>query len=103
MNGTATPPLAEQAPIATPPSAAPHHVFLIDGSGFIFRAYFARAKDPTVQRFQTKSGLQTEVVMIFSNMLDKYLRETDADHIPVIFYASAPSLPNEIYHHYKAN
>src|SRR5438270_1739186 len=103
MNDIATPTLAEQAPIATPPSAAPHHVFLIDGSGFIFRAYFARAKDPTVQRFQTKSGLQTEVVMIFSNMLDKYLRETDADHIAVIFDASGRSFRNEIYGEYKAN
>jgi len=103
MNDIATPTLAEPAPIATPPSAAPHHVFLIDGSGFIFRAYFARAKDPTVQRFQTKSGLQTEVVMIFSNMLDKYLRETDADHIAVIFDASGRSFRNEIYGEYKAN
>src|SRR5436190_2211087 len=103
MNDIATPTLAERAPIATPPSAAPHHVFLIDGSGFIFRAYFARAKDPTVQRFQTKSGLQTEVVMIFSNMLDKYLRETDADHIAVIFDASGRSFRNELYGEYKAN
>src|SRR5207237_10733360 len=83
--------------------SAPHNVFLIDGSWFIFRAYFARAKDPTVQRFQTKSGLQTEVVMIFSNMLDKYLRETDADHIAVIFDASGRSFRNEIYGEYKAN
>src|SRR5438309_8633719 len=103
MYDIATPTIAEQAPIAMPSSAAPHHVFLIDGSGFIFRAYFARAKDPTVQRFQTKSGLQTEVVMIFSNMLDKYLRETDADHIAVIFEASGRSFRNEIYGEYKAN
>src|SRR3954471_14974963 len=102
MNDIATPTI-EQAPMTMPPSAAPHHVFLIDGSGFIFRAYFARAKDPTVQRFQTKSGLQTEVVMIFSNMLDKYLRETDADHIAVIFDASGRSFRNEIYGEYKAN
>ncbi|HTV88785.1 MAG TPA: DNA polymerase I [Stellaceae bacterium] len=88
----------------TPPSAAPHHVFLIDGSGFIFRAYFARAKDPKAERFQRKSdGMATEVVMIFSNMLDKYLRETDADHIAVIFDASGRSFRNQIYDQYKAN
>ena len=43
MNDIADPILAE-APAASPaltPSAAPHHVFLIDGSGFIFRAYHA--------------------------------------------------------------
>jgi DNA polymerase-1 len=86
------------------PSVAPHHVFLIDGSGFIFRAYFARAKDPSAQRFQRKSdGMATEVVMHFSNMLDKYLRDTDADHIAVIFDASGRSFRSEIYGQYKAN
>jgi DNA polymerase-1 len=89
---------------AHPPSAAPHHVYLIDGSGFIFRAYFARAKDPKAERFQRQSdGMATEVVMHFSNMLDKYLRDTDADHIAVIFDASGRSFRNEIYDQYKAN
>src|SRR5215470_16676619 len=93
-------PLAAPAPA----SAAPHHVFLIDGSGFIFRAYFARARDPKAERFQRQSdGLATEVVMHFSNMLDKYLRDTDADHIAVIFDASGRSFRNEIYDQYKAN
>src|SRR5437763_1108381 len=100
MNDIVTAVAAEQHAI---PSALPQHVFLIDGSGFIFRAYFARAKDPKVERFQTRSGIQTEVVMIFSNMLDKYLRETDADHIAVIFDASGRSFRNEIYGEYKAN
>jgi DNA polymerase-1 len=95
--------IAERPADAPPPSAAPRHVFLIDGSGFIFRAYFARAKDPKAERFRTTTGLQTEVVMIFSNMLDKYLRETDADHIAVIFDASGRSFRNEIYGDYKAN
>jgi DNA polymerase I len=91
-------------PAAHAPSAAPHHVYLIDGSGFIFRAYFARAKDPKAERFQRQSdGMATEVVMHFSNMLDKYLRDTDADHIGVIFDASGRSFRNEIYDQYKAN
>ena len=96
---------AEAMPTATAtPSAAPHHVFLIDGSGFIFRAYFARARDPKAERFQRQSdGIATEVVMIFSNMLDKYRRETDADHMAVIFDASAQSFRNRIYTDYKAN
>src|SRR5947207_10821896 len=102
MNDIADPVLA-RAPAAAP-SAAPHHVYLIDGSGFIFRAYFARARDPSAERFQRKSdGMPTEVVMIFSNMLDKYLRDNDADHIAVIFDASGRSFRNEIYGDYKAN
>ena len=79
-------------------------MFLIDGSGFIFRAYFARARDTKAERFQRKSdGMPTEVVTIFSNMLDKYLRETDADHVAVIFDASGRSFRNELYDQYKAN
>ena len=100
-------PLVSEPPSTTTASAhsaAPHHVFLIDGSGFIFRAYFARARDPKAERFQRKSdGMPTEVVMIFSNMLDKYRRETDADHMAVIFDASGTSFRNRIYDAYKAN
>ncbi len=95
---------AASATIAGTLSAAPRHVFLIDGSGFIFRAYFARARDPKAERFQRQSdGMATEVVMIFSNMLDKYRRETDADHMAVIFDASGHSFRNRIYTDYKAN
>jgi DNA polymerase I len=97
-------PEAAPTAVAPTPSAAPHHVFLIDGSGFIFRAYFARARDPKAERFQRQSdGMATEVVMIFSNMLDKYRRETDADHMAVIFDASGHSFRNRIYSDYKAN
>jgi len=84
-------------------SSTPHHVFLIDGSGFIFRAYFARARssDPVFQR--KSDGMVTEVVTLFSNMLDKYRRETDADHMAVIFDASGSSFRNRIYSDYKTN
>jgi DNA polymerase-1 len=87
------------------PALAPRHVYLIDGSGFIFRAYFARARDPKAgSGFQRKAdGMPTEVVTIFSNMLDKYLRDNDADHIAVILDASGRSFRNEIYDQYKAN
>src|SRR3954469_17082634 len=105
MNDVSAAALAERpaAPDATQ-SAAPRHVLLIDGSGFIFRAYFARARDTKAERFQRKSdGVPTEVVTIFSNMLDKYLRETDADHVEVILDASGQSFRNELYDQYKAN
>jgi len=91
------------APGAAAVPGAPHHVFLIDGSGFIFRAYFARARssEPVFQR--KSDGMVTEVVTLFSNMLDKYRRETDADHMAVIFDASGASFRNRIYEAYKAN
>jgi DNA polymerase-1 len=100
---TGTPATAEVVADAAAVFAAPRHVFLIDGSGFIFRAYFARARtaDPVFQR--KSDGMVTEVVTLFSNMLDKYRRETDADHMAVIFDASGHSFRNRIYSDYKAN
>jgi DNA polymerase-1 len=78
-------------------SAAPHHVFLIDGSGFIFRAYHAL---PPLTR---SDGTPTSAVLGFSNMLAKLLSETDADHIAVVFDAAGTSFRNRIYDAYKAN
>jgi DNA polymerase-1 len=91
------------APLPQPPSAgvAPHHVFLIDGSGFIFRAYHARHGAPPLRR--KSDGMPTEVVTLFCNMLDKVRRETDADHIAVVFDASGSSFRNQIYDQYKAH
>jgi DNA polymerase I len=79
------------------PSAAPHHVFLIDGSGFIFRAYHAL---PPLSR---ADGTPTSAVLGFSNMLAKLLSETDADHIAVVFDAAGATFRNRIYDAYKAN
>ena len=87
---------------AQSPSAAPHHVFLIDGSGFIFRAYFARARHPA-DRFAASDGIPTEGVLGFCNMLANARRETDADHIAVVFDASGSRFRNRIYDQYKAH
>ncbi|MGH7040416.1 MAG: DNA polymerase I [Stellaceae bacterium] len=75
---------------------APRHVFLIDGSGFIFRAYHAL---PPLTR---SDGTPTGAVLGFSNMLAKLLSETDADHIAVVFDASGTSFRNRLYDAYKA-
>ena len=92
-----TPRPAAAAPASPPaPGAAPHHVFLIDGSGFIFRAYHAL---PPLSR---SDGTPTSAVLGFSNMLAKLLSETDADHIAVVFDASGTSFRNRLYDQYKA-
>jgi DNA polymerase I len=101
-NAASTTPLAD----VSASSAAPHHVYLIDGSGFIFRAYFARARDPQAAGggFRRQSdGMPTEVSFHFSNMVDKYRRDTDADHIAVVFDAPGRSFRHRIYSDYKAN
>ncbi|HEX3881408.1 MAG TPA: DNA polymerase I [Stellaceae bacterium] len=78
-------------------TAVPHHVYLIDGSGFIFRAYHAL---PPLTR---SDGIPTSAVLGFSNMLAKLLDETDADHIAVIFDHSGKSFRNQLYDQYKAH
>ena len=79
------------------PAAAPRHVYLVDGSGFIFRVYHAL---PPLTR---SDGTPIAAVLGFSNMLAKLLQETDADHIAVIFDAAGHSFRNRLYDQYKAN
>src|SRR6266849_6739330 len=97
MDDIAATVVAEHPVSAPAVSAAPHHVFLIDGSGFIFRAYHAL---PPLTR---ADGTPTAAVLGFSNMLAKLLSETDADHIAVVFDASGTTFRNRIYDAYKAN
>src|SRR5882724_4944573 len=87
----------EPRPAVASASTAPHHVFLVDGSGFIFRAYHAL---PPLTR---ADGMPVAAVLGFSNMLAKLLSETDADHIAVIFDAAGSSFRNRLYDAYKAN
>ncbi|MBL9036627.1 MAG: DNA polymerase I, partial [Rhodospirillaceae bacterium] len=75
----------------------PKHVYLVDGSGYIFRAFHAL---PPLSR---SDGVQVNAVLGFTNMLLKLLEETDADHIAVIFDAGRASFRNEIYAEYKAH
>jgi DNA polymerase-1 len=81
-------------------AAAPvKHLYLIDGSGYIFRAY--HKLPPNMNR---KDGTPTNAVYGFTNMLMKLLRELDTrEGIAVIFDASGESFRNEIYPEYKAN
>ena len=73
------------------------HLYLIDGSGFIFRAFHAL---PPLTR---PDGTPVNAVLGFTNMLWKILRETDADHAAVIFDTARLTFRNEIYEPYKAN
>ena len=73
------------------------HLYLVDGSGYIFRAYYA------IPTRNTADGTPTNATFGFTNMLIKLLRESDADGIAVIFDASGESFRNEIYGDYKAN
>ena len=78
------------------------YVYLIDGSGFIFRAYHAL---PPLNR--RSDGLPLNAVLGFCNMLNKLLREIDAGerptHIAVVFDKPARSFRSAIYKDYKAH
>ncbi|MGH8735021.1 MAG: 5'-3' exonuclease, partial [Burkholderiales bacterium] len=92
------------------PSAAPalrplkkgDHVFLVDGSGYIFRAYHAL---PPLTR--KSDGLQVNAVLGFCNMLWKLLRDMKEGerptHLAVVFDKSEQTFRTEFYPEYKAN
>jgi DNA polymerase I len=73
------------------------HLILIDGSGFIFRAYHAL---PPMTR---SDGTPVNAVFGFTNMLAKLLREQVGTHIAVIFDAGKQTFRNRMYEDYKAH
>ncbi len=73
------------------------HIYLVDGSGFIFRAFHAL---PPMTR---PDGVPVNAVFGFTNMLMKLLTETDADHLAVIFDAGRDTFRSRIYPDYKAH
>ena len=81
------------------------HFYLIDGSGYIFRAYYAL---PPLTR--KSDGLPVGAVSGFCNMLFKLLEDSKSEdnkerptHFAVIFDSARKNFRNEIYNDYKAN
>ena len=81
------------------------HFYLIDGSGYIFRAYYAL---PPLSR--KSDGMPTGAVSGFCSMLFKLLEDSKSNenkhkptHFAVIFDAARKNFRNEIYSDYKAN
>lgn len=102
---------ADTKPAADKPAAKPvaakvagkgDHIFLVDGSGYIFRAYHAL---PPLNR--KSDGLQVNAVLGFCNMLWKLLRDMPADnrptHLAIVFDKSEVTFRNKIYPEYKAH
>ena len=96
---------AASARSAVPVARAPKkgdHVFLVDGSSYIFRAYHAL---PPLNR--KSDGLQVNAVLGFCNMLWKLMRdmkpEEQPTHLAVVFDKSEKTFRSELYPDYKAN
>jgi DNA polymerase I len=97
-----TPPKPPKPPSATKPLKKGDHLFLVDGSGYIFRAYHAL---PPINR--KSDGLQLNAVFGFCNMLWKLLRDMKAEdkptHLAVVFDLSEKTFRTEMYPDYKAH
>jgi DNA polymerase-1 len=81
----------------------PHkRIFLIDTFGFIFRAYHARARSGAPP-MRTSTGISTEAVYIFNNMLRKLNKQYDPEYIAAIFESAGPTHREQEFAEYKAN
>jgi len=89
-------------PVAVQALKKGDHLFLVDGSSYIFRAYHAL---PPLTR--KSDGLQVNAVLGFCNMLWKLLREMPPDnrptHLAIVFDKSEITFRNKLYPDYKAH
>jgi DNA polymerase I len=89
-------------PVAAKPVKKGDHVFLVDGSGYVFRAYHAL---PPITR--KSDGLQLNAVFGFCNMLWKLLRDMKPEdkptHLAVVFDKSEKTFRTTMYPDYKAH
>ena len=93
-------------PTSAPDLKPGDHVFLVDGSNFIFRAYFQSINQD--RKYLSRSdGLPTGAVRLFATKLFQFVREgvlgTRPTHLAIIFDKSENSFRKELYPPYKAN
>jgi DNA polymerase I len=73
------------------------NLYLIDGSGYIFRAFFA------LPQLNNSRGLPTNATYGFIRMLLKLLREARPTHIAVVFDSAKKTFRDDLFESYKAN
>jgi DNA polymerase I len=77
-------------------------LFLIDSYGFIFRAFHARAR-MQAPPMRTTTGLPTEAVLIFNNMLRKLAKSFAPQYMAAIFESPGKTHRDDLFAEYKAN
>ena len=77
--------------------AAPPTLYLIDGSSYIYRAYYA------IRHLSSPKGFPTNALYGFTQMLLKVMKDRRPDHIAVVFDAGRTTFRTELYPDYKAN
>jgi DNA polymerase-1 len=81
----------------TPATMKPEKITIIDGSGYIFRAFFA------IQRLSNSKGFPTNAVFGFINMLLKVLEAEKPFKLVMTFDTAKPSFRKDMYQDYKSN
>src|ERR1700685_478824 len=81
---------------------AQKRLFLIDSFGFIFRAYHARARSGAPP-MRTGTGISTEAVYIFHNMVRKLKAQHKPEYLAAIFESQGPTFRDAAFEAYKAN
>src|SRR5580692_8590486 len=89
-----------------PPVGPDDHIFLVDGSSFVFRAYFQSIRQD--QKYNYRSDrLPVGAVRLFATKVLQFLREGAAGitptHLAIIFDKSENSFRRELYPAYKAH
>lgn len=92
---------AKLAPMSEHDSADDNELYLVDGSGFIFRAYYAIAYSRG--EMTNPAGVPIGAVYGYVSMLLKMLKDYHAPYMAVIFDAARENFRNDIYPEYKAN
>jgi DNA polymerase-1 len=72
-------------------------LFLVDGSSYIFRAFYA------IRHLSNSKGLPTNAIFGFTQMLLKVLKEHQPDYLAIVLDSKAPTFRSEVYKEYKAN
>lgn len=74
-----------------------HTVYLIDGSSYIYRAYFA------IPHLSSPKGVPTNAIYGFTQMLLKVMKDRTPSHVAVVFDAGRKTFRHDLYPDYKAN
>jgi DNA polymerase-1 len=98
MDTDAAAPAAPAADAPLPPVApGERHLILVDGSGYIFRAFHA------LPPMTNPEGVPVNAVFGFTNLLAQFLTKHAGSHIAVVFDAHRINFRNAIYADYKAH
>jgi DNA polymerase-1 len=77
--------------------SAPSPLYLVDGSGYLYRAYFA------IRHLSSPAGLPTNAIYGVTQMLLKLLRDRQPSHLAVVFDVGRETFRTALYPDYKAN